>query len=100
MPAPTYRSRRRRTPFLACWCWQRFDAAKFLAGRGANVNVQDRKGRTALYHGVEREFEPALLTWLVEAQVASSPDTVDDKGVSARLKASRKRDQRYFRAFG
>jgi ankyrin repeat protein len=86
------------TPFLACWCWKRFDAAKFLAGRGVNVNVQDRKGRTALYHGVEREFEPALLTWLVKH--GASPDTMDDKGVSARLKASRKRDQRYFRALG
>ena len=28
------------TPFLACWCWKRFDAAKFLATNGANVNYQ------------------------------------------------------------
>lgn len=84
------------TPFLACWCWKRFDAAKFLATRGADVNVQDSKGRTALYHGVEREFSPALLTWLVKH--GASPDTADDKGISARLKASRKRDQRFFRA--
>jgi ankyrin repeat protein len=86
------------TPFLACWCWKRFDAAKFLATRGADVNVQDSKGRTALYHGVERDFDPALLTWLVKH--GASPDTADDKGVSARLKASRKRDQRFLRALG
>jgi len=84
------------TPFLACWCWKRFAAAKFLATHGSDVNVQDPKGRTALYHGVEREFDPALLTWLVKH--GASPDTADDKGVSARLKASRKRDQRFLRA--
>jgi ankyrin repeat protein len=86
------------TPFLACWCWKRFDAAKFLATRGADVNVQDAKGRTALHHGVERDFNPALLTWLVKH--GASPDTADEKGVSARLKASRKRDQRFLRALG
>lgn len=84
------------TPFLACWCWKRFDAAKFLATHGADVNVQDSKGRTALHHGIERDFDPALLTWLVEH--GASPDTADEKGVSARLKASRKRDQRFLRA--
>ena len=25
------------TPFLACWCWKRFDAAKHLALRGAKM---------------------------------------------------------------
>jgi len=84
------------TPFLACWRWKRFDAAKFLATHGADVNVQDSKGRTALYHGVERDFDPALLTWLVKH--GASPDAADDKGVSARLKASRKRDQRFLQA--
>ena len=39
------------TPFLAAWCWQRFEAAKFLARRGADVNYRDPKGRTALHHG-------------------------------------------------
>lgn len=33
------------TPFLASWCWQRFDAAKTLALAGANVNHQDQIGR-------------------------------------------------------
>src|SRR5262249_355865 len=52
------------TPFLASWCWKKFEAAKFLALKGADVNFQDRKGRTALHHGVDKEFDPALLTWL------------------------------------
>lgn len=84
------------TPFLACWCWKRFDAAKYLATYGADVNAQDKKGRTALYHGVDREFDPALLAWLVRH--GASPDIEDDEGVSARAKALRKRDQRFARA--
>jgi ankyrin repeat protein len=67
------------TPFLACWCWQRFDAAKFLVTRGADVNYQDRKGKTALHHGVEKEFDPRLLRWLVVH--GASPDINDRDGV-------------------
>ena len=81
------------TPFLAAWCWKRFDAAKLLARRGANVDFQDQKGRTALHHGIEKEFDPALLNWLVKH--GASPDIEDGSGVSARLKASRKRDKHF-----
>ena len=86
------------TPFLAAWCWKKFDAAKVLALSGANVNYRDSKGRTALYHGVEKEFDPALLSWLVKH--GASPDIEDRDGVSARLKASRKRDKKFFEAMG
>lgn len=40
------------TPFLACWCWKKFEAAKFLLLKGANVNYQDQKGKTTLHHGI------------------------------------------------
>lgn len=85
------------TPFLACWCWKRFAAAKFLALKGADVNYQDSKGKTALHHGVEKEFDPALLKWLVKR--GASPDVKDHEGVSPRVRASRKRDQRFIAAF-
>ncbi len=85
------------TPFLACWCWKKFAAAKFLAESGANVNYQDAKGKTALHHGVEKEFDPALLKWLVKH--GASPDIEDHHGVSPRLKASRKRDKSFAAAF-
>jgi ankyrin repeat protein len=84
------------TPFLACWCWKKFQAAKFLAVRGANVNFQDKKGKTALHHGIEKEFDPSLLKWLVEH--GASPDIPDHVGVSPRRKASRKRDKQYLAA--
>ena len=84
------------TPFLACWGWQRFKAAKALALKGANVNAQDKRGRTALHIGIEKEFDPALLKWLVKH--GASPDIPDREGITARQKASRKRDRRYFAA--
>lgn len=85
------------TPFMACWFWKRFEAAKHLVVKGANVNFQDpRNGKTALLYGVEKEYEPAMLKWLV--QHGASPDIEDKSGITARLKASRKRDKRYLRA--
>jgi ankyrin repeat protein len=84
------------TPFLAAWSTGRFDAAKHLARRGADVNAQDAKGRTALHIAIDKDFDPALLTWLVRH--GASPDVEDRDGVSARLKASRKRSRRYLAA--
>jgi ankyrin repeat protein len=85
------------TPFLACWCWRRFKAAKFLVEKGADVNYQDPKnGKTALHYGVEREFDSALLKWLV--QHGASPDIEDREGITPRLKASRKRNKSFARA--
>jgi len=84
------------TPFLAAWLWKKFRSAKYLALHGANVNFQDRKGKTALHHGVEKEYDPALLTWLVKH--GASADIADRDGVSAAHRASRKRDKRFFAA--
>jgi uncharacterized protein len=85
------------TPFLAAWMWKKFEAARFLAKRGADVNFVDPKSRrTALHYGVEKEFDPAQLAWLVDH--GASPDIKDKSGVSARDRASRKRDQRWLAA--
>lgn len=86
------------TPFLACWGWERFKAAKALVLKGAKVNVQDKRGRTALHIGIEKDYDPALLKWLI--QHGASADVPDRAGVTARLKASRKRDQKYVAALG
>ena len=84
------------TPFLACWGWKKFAAARALALKGANVNTVDKRGRTALLIGIEKEFDPALLKWL--ADHGGSADIPDREGVTARQKASRKRDKKYLAA--
>jgi len=84
------------TPFLASWGWRKFAAAKFLASRGADVNYQDQKGWTALHHGIEKEYDPRLLEWLVRR--GASPDVADARGVTPRARASRKRDKRFLTA--
>jgi ankyrin repeat protein len=85
------------TPFLAAWMWKKFEAARLLAKRGADVNFVDPKsGRTALHVGVEKEFDPAQLAWLVDH--GASPDVKDKNGISARERASRKRDKRWLDA--
>lgn len=86
------------TPFLAAWGWKRFNAARFLAQRGADVNARDTRGRTALRVGVEREYEPAQLRWLVAH--GASPDIAGRDGVTARARAARKRDKRFLAALG
>jgi ankyrin repeat protein len=74
-----------------------FEAAKFLALKGADVNYQDPKnGRTALHYGVKKEFDPKLLRWLVRH--GASPDIKDHEGETARQRASRKRNKRFLEA--
>ncbi|MBM4188483.1 MAG: hypothetical protein FJ206_14365 [Gemmatimonadetes bacterium] len=86
------------TPFLACWCWGRFEAAKWLARHGADVNHRDSRGRTALHHGIAKTFDPPLLAWLVRH--GASPELPDRQGESARDWAARKRDRRWLDALG
>jgi hypothetical protein len=56
------------------------------------------RGVEKLHYGVEKEFDPAELAWLVDH--GASPDTKDKSGVSARDRASRKRDKRWLDALG
>ena len=84
------------TPFFEIWAWGRFKSAKMLALRGANVNYQDKRGRTALHIGIEKEYDPALLKWLVAR--GASPDIPDREGITARTKASRKRNKAFLAA--
>jgi ankyrin repeat protein len=86
------------TPFLHCWKNGKFEAARVLSREGADVSFQDSTGSTALHYGVRRNFEPAQLKALVRS--GASPDLEDRDGVSARLLASRKRDERFLKALG
>ena len=54
--------------------------------------------RAALHIGIEKEFDPALLKWLVTH--GASLDIPDREGITARLKASRKRNKKFLAALG
>ena len=85
------------TPFLAAWTWKKFEAARFLVKSGADVNFAEPKsGRTALHYGVEKEYDPAQLAWLVDH--GASADIKDKGGISAHERAARKRDKRWLAA--
>jgi len=86
------------TPFFAAWNWKKFEAAKFLVTKDANINFQEpKKQRTALHYGIEKEFDPAELKWLVAH--GASPDIPDREGVTARERAARKRDKKWSALF-
>jgi hypothetical protein len=75
------------TPFLAAWTWKKF-GARFLEKQGADVNFADpRSGRTTLHYGVEKEFDPTQLRWLISH--GASPDVKDKNSVSARDRSCR-----------
>lgn len=85
------------TPFLAAWMWKKFEAARLLAKKGADVNFKDPKtGKTALHLAVEKEFDPAQVAWLV--QHGGSPDIKDREGLTARERAARKRNKQWLEA--
>ena len=71
------------------------DQGRNLLHRACGANYKKR-GRTALHIGIEKEYDPALLKWLV--QHGASPDIADREGITARLKASRKRNKKFFAA--
>src|SRR5215471_4480965 len=81
-------ARRRRT---------RRAADYFAAAWHADVNFADpRPGRTALHYGIEKEFHPAQLGWLVDH--GASPDIKDKNGRLCARSRIAKRDKRWLDA--
>ncbi|HWM88439.1 MAG TPA: ankyrin repeat domain-containing protein [Kofleriaceae bacterium] len=86
------------TPFLLCWTTRRFKAAALLLRSGADVNVQDGRGRTALHHALEKDYDLAQVRLLLEHGAAL--DIADRTGVTPAARASRKRNKAYLAALG
>jgi len=84
------------TPFLHCWKNRKFLSARLLVRKGADIDFQDSKGKTALHYGIEKEFEPALLKFLVAS--GASTKIGDHEGVTPLTRAARKRDKRFLDA--
>ncbi len=79
--------------FFHCWKTGRFKSAEHLLKAGADVNFRDSKRRTALHHALDKDYEPRLVRFLVTH--GASIEVVDSKGVSATIKASRKKNKAY-----
>jgi len=81
------------TPLLHAVKWRRCKSAEFLLKAGADVNFTDKKGRTALHIALDRDYDPSFVRLLVKH--GASRQSTDAAGVSAELKASRKRNKAY-----
>jgi len=78
------------TPFFGAVKWSRFPSAWRLASRGADVNFQDSRGRTALHRMLAKRSDLVHL----QALAAFGPrvDLPDASGVTAADLLARRRD--------
>lgn len=54
------------TPFMFAVKWSRFDSAKALLDAGADANVQDDRGRTALHYMIKKRSDPKHLRMVID----------------------------------
>jgi len=69
------------TPFIFAVKWSRFESAKALLDAGANVNFQDRFGKTALHYALKKRSAPEYVQMLLEH--GARLDLRDCDGVTA-----------------
>jgi ankyrin repeat protein len=77
--------------FLGSFAWKKFEFAKWLVKKGANVNARGPKGLTALMLAVKRKDEDSI-KWLIAS--GADPDKQSDQGLSARWIAESKGPKR------
>jgi hypothetical protein len=77
------------TPFLGAVKWSHFAAAETLLDLGANVDVRDRKGMTALHYMLAKDSD--LKHFRMIARHGARGDIPNGKGITAAEIMSRKR---------
>ena len=77
------------TPFLGAIKWSHFAAAETLLDLGANVDVRDRKGMTALHYMLAKNSD--LKHFRMMARHGARGDIPNGKGITAAEVMSRKR---------
>ncbi|HEX6126067.1 MAG TPA: ankyrin repeat domain-containing protein [Pyrinomonadaceae bacterium] len=77
--------------FLGSFQWRKITFAKWLVGKGADVNARGPGGLTALMLAVKRKDEDSI-RWLVHA--GADPDLESEQGISARKIAESKGPKR------
>lgn len=81
------------TPLLFAVKWSRFAAAKALLQCGANPNVHDATGKTALHYLLNKRSEPKYLRLFLEH--GARIDIADKAGTTVVDIVSRIRDERF-----
>jgi ankyrin repeat protein len=81
------------TPFMFAVKWSHFEAAKALLDAGANVNVQDRLGKTALHYMLKKRSDPKHVRMLLEH--GARLDLADRDGITPGGVLSRMRGPEY-----
>src|SRR4029453_5703229 len=83
------------TPFLFAIKWNRFESAKALLDVGANVNFQDRRGKTALHYMLKKKkrSDPKHVRMLLEH--GARLNLPDEDGITAGSMLSRMRAPEY-----
>ncbi|MBV8368749.1 MAG: ankyrin repeat domain-containing protein [Candidatus Eremiobacteraeota bacterium] len=81
------------TPLMFAVKWSRFAAAKALLECGANANVQDRSGKTALHYMVKKRSDAKHIRMFLEH--GANPYLEDRDGMTVHTALSRARDPRY-----
>jgi ankyrin repeat protein len=77
------------TPFFAAYLWRRFAVAEWFLWNGANVDHQDAKGNTALFHAVKRRYDTERVRLLLK--FGANPQFKNKEGTSARDLAEQSR---------
>jgi len=79
---------------LASLSWKKFRMADWLVKNGADPNLTDPRGDTALIYSVKKKFPLDVIKMLL--QNGADPDRRNAKGESARAIAARYRDRSIF----
>jgi uncharacterized protein len=90
---PVVDARGGETPFLFAVKWSHFAAAKALLEAGADVNFQDRLGKTALHCMLKKRSDPKDVRMLLEH--GARLDLEDHDGMTAGSMLSRMRSPEY-----
>jgi len=85
------------TPLMFAVKWSRFAAARALLECGANANVQDANGKTALHYMLKKRSDPQYYRVFLEH--GARLDLADDDGATVYDLLSRIRDPRFRDAF-
>jgi ankyrin repeat protein len=87
------------TPFLAAFGWKKFNMAEWFLKNGANVNVTDEKGNTALFCAVKQrqKYDEKDIELLLE--YGADVDKENAQGISPKKLAEAMKRRKIFKLF-